>query len=102
MRSEIFKAKLAQDPNNLLYQFSLGQALFEEEQYTEASDQLQACVKSRPDWMVAHILLGKSLLASGATEAAKNQLIIALNLAREQHHEGPEEELETLLATLKK
>ena len=50
--------------------------------------------------MVARILLGKSLLATGRTAEARRWLENALRLAVEQHHEDPERELRALLADL--
>ncbi len=100
MKSELFRQRLDADPNNILFRFSLGQALYEEGRYAEASDQLAVCIDRREDWMVAEILLGKSLLAEGNTDAARKHFSHALDLARAQHHEGPEEELVKLLEGL--
>jgi hypothetical protein len=50
--------------------------------------------------MVVHILLGKCLLHGGQTDEAKKVLQHSLQLAVDQHHDGPREELEQLLSTL--
>lgn len=95
-----YRSRLEGDPTNILFRFSLGQALFEENNFKEAADHLARCVERRPDWMVAEILLGKALLADGDREASQHHLRHALKLAREQNHEGPEEELTHLLGEI--
>lgn len=94
------RARFERDPANILFRFSLAQALFEEGNFQEAADHLSVCVERRPDWMVAEILLGKALLAQGDRERARLHLECALKLAREQHHESPEEEISRLLADI--
>lgn len=100
MRSEIFQVKVAADPKNPLLRFSLGQALFSEERYAEAQPHLQFCCEHRADWMLAKILLGRALLQTGDTAAARALLEDALQLAISQHHEGPEVEIRLLLADI--
>lgn len=97
MRSEVFQAKVDTDPNNPLLRFSLGQALFAEERYAEAQPHLRFCCEHRADWMLAKILLARALLQTGDTEAAHPLLKDALQLAIDQHHEGPEAEIRALL-----
>lgn len=99
-RSEIFREKVQQNPTNLLFQFSLAQALFEEKQYSEARVPLSFCLQSRPDWMVARILYGRTLLELGEKDLAREELTQALRLAQEQNHEDPAEELVQLLREL--
>lgn len=100
MNSEIFAAKVNSDPNNSLFRFSYGQALLNEGRAGDAIEHLEFCAKSRHDWMLARILLGKALIAIGETEAAKPILQEALQLAITQHHEDPEHEVRALLADL--
>lgn len=99
-RSDIFKEKLAKDPNNSLFRYSLGQALFDEKQYDEAEEHLQFCVASREDWMMPRILLGKCLVEKGDDAAAKSILADALKLAEIQNHDDPAAELRSILADL--
>lgn len=100
MNSEIFAAKVKADPHNPLFRFSYGQALLNEGRTGDAVEHLQFCANSRADWMLARILLGKALIASGETAAAKPVLEEALRLAIEQHHEDPETEVRQLLEDL--
>lgn len=100
MRSEIIRQRLEKDPHNPLFRFSLGQALFQEERWEEACEHLNFCVAHRADWMMPRILLGKALLELKRPQEAKPVLEEALQLAIEQNHEDPADELRKLLASL--
>lgn len=97
MRSEVFQTKVDADPANPLLRFSLGQALFAEERYADALPHLRLCCEHRADWMLAKILFAKALLQTGDTKTARPLLQSALQLAIDQHHEGPEAEIRVLL-----
>ena len=96
-RSEISRARTTNGPDNLLFQYSLGQALAEEGNETESLDPLRRCVEGKPDWMAPRILLGKCLLATGQESSASTILRDALKLAITQGHEEPEAEIRELL-----
>ena len=97
-KSEIFLPKVQTQPDNMLFCFSLGQALYEEGAIAESIPHLKSCADSSADWMLPRILLGKALLQNGQSDQAKLILENALQLAIEQNHEGPEGELKALLA----
>ena len=97
---ERFRRLAAQNPQNGLARFSLGKALFDAGQWTDAREHLAAALATKPDWMVVQILLGKCDLALGDKPAAKAAFQRALALALAQHHDGPQAELEGLLAEL--
>lgn len=97
-KSELFLPKVASNPDNLLFRFSLGQALYEEGQTAEAIPHLRRCADSRADWMLPRILLGKAYLQTGQTAEAKPILETALALAIEQNHDDPATELRSILA----
>jgi predicted Zn-dependent protease len=99
-KSERFQDKVAAQPNNMLFRFSLAQALTEEGETHNAIPHLEACADSRDDWMLPRILLGKALLETGAADCAKSVLEKALILAIEQDHNDPAAELRALLADL--
>jgi Flp pilus assembly protein TadD len=99
-KSEIFSKKVEAKPDNMLFRFSLGQALYEEGATAEAIPHLQRCADSREDWMLPRILLGKALLQDGQEAEAKPFLETALQLAIDQHHEDPASELREILADL--
>jgi predicted Zn-dependent protease len=94
----IFQNKVANSPDNLLFRFSLGQALYEAGRGSEAIEHLERCAASRDDWMLPRILLGKALLEAGQPERARPILEAALELAVAQHHDDPAAELRDLLA----
>jgi predicted Zn-dependent protease len=89
-----------QYPENELARFSLGRALFDAGDPSGAREHLEVALRRKPDWMVVQILLGKCDLAEGKVGAARSAFERALQLAREQHHEGPEAELMDLLSGL--
>jgi predicted Zn-dependent protease len=99
-KSEIFLPKVAAKPENMLFRFSLGQALYDEGSTVEAIPHLQLCADSRADWMLPRILLGKALLQTGQPASAAPILAAALELAIDQHHDEPAEELRCILADL--
>lgn len=101
-RIERFRELAKDNPENILHQFSLGQALFDEGSYEEASHALNACIETRPDWMLPRILLGKALIELRRIDDAKAHLEASLQLAIDQHHEGPEEEVRKLIVELDK
>jgi Flp pilus assembly protein TadD len=90
----------ARFPTNDLSRYSLAQALFDAGQYAEAAEHLEALCAKKADWMVVHILLGKCRLQTGDAVAAKTLFQHARQLAIAQHHDGPREELDALLAGL--
>jgi predicted Zn-dependent protease len=99
-KSEIFQPKVAAKPDNMLFRFSLGQALYDEGAVEASIHHLQHCANSRDDWMLPRILLGKALLQVGKTAEAKPILEKSLELAIVQHHDDPAAELRSLLEDL--
>ena len=95
-----YEAMVAQFPQNELARFSLGKALFDANEVQRAKEHLQVALDRKPDWMVVQILIGKCELALGNKPAAKLAFEKALQLAIEQHHEGPQMEMEQALAEL--
>jgi len=91
---------VAQFPQNELARFSLGKALFDASDFTRAKEHLQIALDKKPDWMTVQILLGKCDLSLGNKAAAKAAFEKALKLAIDQHHEGPEREMEQAIAEL--
>ena len=99
-RIDQFQALVSRQPENELFHFSLAQALLAENRSADAVPHLEFCAGRKADWMMARILLGKTLLQLGRRAEAKQNLTAALQLAVEQHHEDPERELQALLAEL--
>ena len=61
-KSDIFAEKVQQQPDNVLFKFSLAQALCQEDSYDQAIPHLEACIAARHEWMIPRILLGKAWL----------------------------------------
>ena len=97
LRSSLFRTKLEASPGNDLFRFSLAQALWDEENWSECIEQLELCLQERPDWMIASLLLAKVKMRTGELEDAQRILNDTVRMAREQDHEGPEEEALALL-----
>lgn len=97
---ERWQGMLAAQPGNDLARFSLAKALFDARRFTEAREHLAAALAKKPDWMVVQILLGRCHLELGDRDAACAAFRNALRLAIEQHHEGPQAEMEALLTDL--
>lgn len=91
---------LEKNPGNDLARFSLGKALFDAGRFAEAAEWMQSCLAKKPDWMVPAILLGRCQLQLGDAQAARTTLARARDLAIAQHHDGPLEEINQLLAAL--
>lgn len=95
-----FQQQLDRKPDNELARFSLGKALFDAGRTAEAREHFGAALARKPDWMVVQILLAKCDLALGDPAAARAGLERAHQLAVEQNHQGPREEVEQLLKDL--
>ena len=91
---------VVQYPDNEVARFSLGKAYFDAATFGEAKKHFELAVKRKPDWMVAHILIGKSALSLGDIPGARASFTKAHQLAIDQHHEGPQTEMESMLADL--
>jgi predicted negative regulator of RcsB-dependent stress response len=99
-RIEKARELVAKFPGNDLARFSLAQALVDAGDLAGAREHLRPLCEKKSDWMVAHILLGKCLAATGEAVEARQVWEHAHGLAVAQHHDGPREELEELLRTL--
>ena len=91
---------VAKHPTNELARFSLGKALFDQESFAEALEHFSQAITAKPDWMMVHILIGKCHLSLGNKPSARSSFQIARDLAIAQHHDGPLEEMDQLLADL--
>ena len=99
-RVEQFQALVASQPANELFRFSLSQALITEGRDNEAIPHLVFCIQQKADWMLPRILLGKILIKTGRPADARPLLETALQLAIEQDHEDPAEELKAILGAM--
>ena len=95
-----YEKMVEQYPGNELARFSLGKAYFDAGDMVKAKQQFETALAKKTDWMVVQILIGKCELALGNKTAAKASFEKALQLAIDQHHEGPQAEMEQMLAEL--
>lgn len=95
-----YAAMVATNPGNELARFSLAKALYDVGRYSKAAEEFRVCLQKKPDWMFPTILLGRCEIQLGNRVVAKEILERARELAIDQHHDGPLEEINGLLATL--
>ncbi len=95
-----FQTLVAQQPHNVMFRFSLAQAIESGDSPADAIPHYRACADAKADWMMPRIQLGKLLLQTGDTAAARPVLQAALELAIAQDHEDPAMELQRILAKL--
>ena len=95
-----FRQKLSTSPENLLFKYSLAQALFEENDFPEAIELFEECIAKRADWMLVSLYLGKAYLETGNYGYALNYLNLTIELGQKQNHDDPVEEAKQLLAIL--
>lgn len=100
-RIDQFLPLVSVNPENELFRFSLAQALVDADREAEAVPHLEFCVAKKADWMMPRIMLGKILLAAGESTRARPLLEEALQLAIDQDHEEPAEELRAILDGMK-
>lgn len=95
------RSKVEQNPDNELARFSLGKALFDRDDFAAAREQLAVALAKKPAWMVVQILIARCDINLGDKAAARTGLERARDLARQQGHVGPLEQVEELLRGLK-
>ncbi len=97
---ERWERAVAAQPGNDLARFSLAKALFDAGRFADALAHFEQALGRKPEWMVVQILLGRCHLSLGDRAAARGAFRRGLELAVAQRHEGPQAELEQLLADL--
>ena len=95
-----YEALLKSRPDDELLRFSLGKALLDAGRVDEAERELRTALAAKEDWMIVTMLLAKITGQKGDNAGAKLMWERGLQLAIEQHHEGPEEECRAELAKL--
>jgi Flp pilus assembly protein TadD len=96
-RIERYRKMVEQAPEHELPRFSLGKALFDLEQYSEALEHFKVAIQKKPDWMAVQILIARCQINLGDKTSARQALEHARQLAIKQKHEGPLAEVEALL-----
>jgi predicted Zn-dependent protease len=94
------KTRIAQFPDNVLDRFVLSKTYYDAFAWEECAKEAAEILKIQPDYLLVHIHLGESLLNLGKKGEAKEVLQKGRALAIAQRHQGPQEEIEELLAQL--
>jgi predicted Zn-dependent protease len=101
-RSEMFRKLLQRDPTNPMVLYSLGNELFKEGRYGEASDHLQRAVANKPDYSVAYRMLGRAHYELHENDEAKNIFLKGKEVARENGDLQTVKEIDVFLRRLQK
>lgn len=95
-----YQAKVSEKPESELLRFSLGKALVDAGRHAEAERHLRVALGKRQDWMVVVLLLAQCALKRGDKVEARSLYERGLQLAMEQHHDGPADEARAALTEL--
>lgn len=95
-----WQAAVDADPNDELARFTLARANLEAGRLEDAKAHFEKAIELKPDWMMAHILLGRCLVELEMEEEARRVLARARELAVAQDHEDPLIEIDELLGEL--
>ena len=93
-----FEKLKAQFPENEQPRWSLATALAEAERFEQAVKEFRELVTMKPDYCVAFLRLGASLMELEKYEDAIEALEEGRQLALEQHHTAPYQEAEMLIS----
>lgn len=96
-RIDQFRKMAQDDPENELGHFSLGKALFEDNQFVEAAVAFQKTVELNTQFSKAYQLLGQSLINAGNAAGAIPFLTRGFEVADERGDNIPREEMAKLL-----
>ncbi|WP_323846682.1 hypothetical protein [Microbulbifer magnicolonia] len=94
------RAQMEEGRDSPLLRFGLGSALFNDKAYGEAAEHLQICVRQMPDHSAAWKLLGRSRMALGERDLAREAFASGLTVAREKGDKQVEREIEVFLKKL--
>lgn len=92
-----FAAFVEKDPTNPLHNFALASAMAQAGDHAAAEAQFARCLELDSEWMVASIQRGRALIALERWEEARAALERGAELARQQSHEEPFEEIRELM-----
>jgi predicted Zn-dependent protease len=95
-----FSALVAKHPDSELARFSLGSVLFEADRFAEAEPHFKRALELKDDWVMAYVLRARCLLRMGQADQARPLLERGRSHSIAQHHQGPVDEIDALLAEL--
>jgi predicted Zn-dependent protease len=101
-RTDMFRKLLQRDPTNPMVLYSLGNELFKEGRYREASDHLQRAVANKPDYSVAYRMLGRTHFELHENAEARNVFLKGKEVAQKNGDLQTLKEIDVFLRRLQK
>jgi uncharacterized protein HemY len=101
-RSEMFRKLLERDQNNPMVLYSLGNELFKEKKYPEAREYLSRAVRNKPDYSVAHRMLGRTLYELHEDTEARRVFTRGREVAKENGDLQTVKEIDVFIHRLEK
>jgi uncharacterized protein HemY len=99
-RITIFRQMLAQQPDDAMTWYGLGNELFKAEDWQGAADALRKVVQLKADFTAAYQLLGSALLQLGQRDAAKLCWLEGISVSNHTGAWKARSHLEALVAEL--
>jgi tetratricopeptide (TPR) repeat protein len=97
---ERFRQFVEREPDNPLHNFALAQAYLGAGEWESGERSFARCLEIDPQWMVAAIKRGRCLVELERWAEAREALDRGAELARQQSHEEPFEEIRELMDQL--
>ena len=101
-RSDMFRKLLEKDPKNPMILYSLGNELFKEGHYREASDLLQRAVENKPDYSVAYRMLGRAHFELHENSEARSVFLKGKEVAQKNGDLQTVKEIDVFMRRLEK
>ena len=96
-RIEQFEHMAAEDPDNEMAHFSLGNALLKAGRHTDAASSYQRCIQLNPQMSKAYQLAGEALIESGRKQEAADVLSTGYEIAARNGDMMPRQAIKGLL-----
>ncbi len=96
-RIEQFEHMAAEDPDNEMAHFSLGNALLKAGRHTDAASSYQRCIQLNPQMSKAYQLAGEALIESGRKQEAAGVLSTGYEIAARNGDMMPRQAIKGLL-----
>ncbi|HEX6710012.1 MAG TPA: tetratricopeptide repeat protein [Rubrobacter sp.] len=101
-RLDMFRKLLERDPRNPMVLYSLGNELFKEGRYGEATDHFKRAVENKPDYSVAYRMLGRAHYELHENTEARNVFLKGKEVAHENGDLQTVKEIDVFLRRLEK
>ena len=101
-RADMFRKLLERDPENPMVLYSLGNELFKEGRYAEATEYLSRAVRNKPDYSVAYRVLGRAHSELGEDAEARQVFDKGRQVAEENGDLQTVKEIDVFLRRLER